>query len=160
MNDIHNEEASEESVSPEAALGRVMELSFLMAADMDAGQAKLGLTRARATIMWQLHHSGPTTQRALSDALKVTPRNITGLVDALEGGNFVVRTPHPTDRRAILVKLTDHGAQTAASMETGWHEFAGQLFGHLSGAELEAFLGTLDGVLERLRTVVARSLGA
>jgi DNA-binding MarR family transcriptional regulator len=80
---------------------------------------------------------------------------VTGLVDALEADGFVVRTKHPTDRRAILVKLTDRGKTTAESMEAGATEFADQLFGHLSGAELHTFVDTLDGVLERLRAVVA-----
>ncbi len=40
------------------------------------------------------------TQRALADALQVTPRNVTGLVDALADSGFVERAPHPTDRRA------------------------------------------------------------
>ena len=136
-----------------------MELSLLMQADIDAGMTKLGLSRARAAVLWQLLSQGPTTQRALSDALKVTPRNITGLVDGLEEGDFVVRTKHPTDRRAILVKLTDHGARTVESMSGGYGEFAEQLFGHLPDAELTALMSTLDSVVERLRVVVAETTG-
>jgi DNA-binding MarR family transcriptional regulator len=132
-----------------------MELAFLMQTDMENGLQALGLTRARATVMWQLHYGGPTTQRVLSDALKVTPRNVTGLVDALEADGFVVRTKHPTDRRATHDKLTDRGTTTTASMEAGAGEFADQLFGHLSEDELRTFVGTLDGVVGRLRQVVA-----
>ncbi|MEN3610618.1 MarR family transcriptional regulator [Plantactinospora sp. ZYX-F-223] len=42
----------------------------------------------------------------LSQALKCTPRNVTGLVDALEAAGFVARSAHPTDRRATVVSLT------------------------------------------------------
>ena len=50
-----------------------------------------GLTRARAAVIWQLQERGPVTQRTLSQALRVSPRNVTGLLDALEAGGYVTR---------------------------------------------------------------------
>ena len=44
-------------------------------------------------------------------------RNVTGLVDALEGAGFVTRSPHPTDRRATVVSLTPQGT----NLVTDWH---------------------------------------
>lgn len=78
-----------------------------MAEDLAAG----GLTRARATLMTQSHRLGPANQRALADALRVTSRNITGLVDGLVEAGPVARSRHPDDRRATLVSLTDAGAR-------------------------------------------------
>ena len=63
--------------------------------------------------MWLLHQHGPSTQRELAEALGVSARNVTGLVDALVETGFVTRGPHPTDRRATLVSLTAHGAEVA-----------------------------------------------
>ncbi|WP_163506106.1 MarR family winged helix-turn-helix transcriptional regulator [Fodinicola acaciae] len=150
MNRTHSEVA----VSSGQALGRLFALSELIQQDEAAGMARLKLSRARAAVLWELHHQGPLTQRRLSDALNVTPRNITGLVDALELDGFVVRTKHPTDRRAILVRLTGHGAETTKKMAEGAGRFADQLFGSVPADELEAFVRTLDGVIERLRHVV------
>ena len=48
--------------------------------DATRGVAKVGLTVPRVHLTWLLHHQGPQTQRALADALKVTPRNVTGLL--------------------------------------------------------------------------------
>ena len=45
----------------------------------------------------------------LSSALGVTARNITTIVDALEREGLLVRKPDPTDRRAILLELTEKG---------------------------------------------------
>ena len=42
--------------------------------DATRGVAKVGLTVPRVHLTWLLHHQGPQTQRALADALKVTPR--------------------------------------------------------------------------------------
>ncbi len=66
--------------------------------------------------VWLLHQNGPSTQRELAEALGVSARNVTGLVDALVETGFVRRGPHPTDRRATLVSLTDPGPRVA----DGW----------------------------------------
>jgi DNA-binding MarR family transcriptional regulator len=42
----------------------------------------------------------------LADALAVTPRNVTALVDGLEAEGLIRRVPHSTDRRVTLVELT------------------------------------------------------
>jgi DNA-binding MarR family transcriptional regulator len=41
--------------------------------------------------------------------LGVTPRNVTAIVDALEGMGLVARVPDPADRRAFKVQLTAAG---------------------------------------------------
>ena len=80
------------------ALGGLFEVAALLTGPMDEGIAAHGLSRARAEVIWRLHHLGPVTQRELSEALRCTPRNVTGLVDALEESGLVARAAHPTDR--------------------------------------------------------------
>jgi DNA-binding MarR family transcriptional regulator len=49
--------------------------------------------------------------------LGVTPRNVTAIVDALEGMGLVARVADPTDRRAFEVQLTAAGEdRTVAAM--------------------------------------------
>ena len=52
-----------------------------------------------------------TTTRSQDDSrtLKCTPRNVTGLVDALARAGFVERTAQPSDRRAVVVRLSASG---------------------------------------------------
>jgi MarR family len=80
-----------------------------------------------------------------------TPRNVTGLVDALEATGFVSRTPHPSDRRATLIQLTKKGVAAAGALATDQAEFARYLFGDLSQAELDRFLATAGKLPGRLR---------
>src|SRR5262245_26224940 len=68
-----------------------------------------GASPARTRLLGVLHCKGPQIMRGLSDALGVTPRNVTTLVDALEGEGLVRRLAVPTDRRATLVELTPRG---------------------------------------------------
>ena len=120
-----------------AALDRVLELALLVNADMTRGLAARGLTESRTRLLWELLQRGPSTQRELADALHVSPRNVTGLVDALVATGFVSREPHPSDRRATLVQFTEHGADVARSLERDQHEFARTLFAGMPKAQLD-----------------------
>jgi DNA-binding MarR family transcriptional regulator len=133
------------------ALERLFDLAVVLGDLMQRRLEELGLTPARAEVLWLLNRAGPLTQRELSQTLKCTPRNVTGLVDALEAAGFVTREPHPTDRRATLVTLTQHGQVVASGWSAEHRQGAGQLFGDTSGADLATFVATLDKVLARLR---------
>jgi DNA-binding MarR family transcriptional regulator len=124
---------------------------------MDGGLAARGLTRARAELLWRLGRQGPQTQRALSQLLQCTPRNVTGLVDALEAAGFVTREPHPSDRRATVVSLAKRGAAATARMESEYQEAAKALFVDLDPVDLEAFAMSIDRVLVRLHGRAAAS---
>jgi DNA-binding MarR family transcriptional regulator len=139
------------------AVGRLFELASLLAGTIDQGLAEGGLSRARAEVIWRLHQLGPVTQRELSEALRCTPRNVTGLVDALEAGGLVAREPHPTDRRATLVTLTGRGRGIAAEWQAGYRELAGRLFAEVDATEVAGFVATLDRVLDQLRDEDASS---
>lgn len=130
---------------------RLLEIALLLQQDMATSFAGTGLTAARAHLLWVLEHSGPSTQQALAAALDVTPRNVTGLVDALESHGFVERGPHPSDRRATLVRLTASGEQATAAMAADRQAIAARLVEGFPADRLERLAGDLDTLVERLR---------
>jgi DNA-binding MarR family transcriptional regulator len=136
------------------ALDRLFELAVRLGEAMQRDLAELGLTRPRSEVIWRLHHEGPMTQRELSEVLRCTARNVTALVDGLEAGGYVTRSPHPSDRRATFVGLTEQGTRTATSWTRDYRSLATSLFGELSPAELGSFVAGLDKVLVRLRQSV------
>jgi DNA-binding MarR family transcriptional regulator len=87
--------------------------------------------------------------------LDVSPRNITGLVDALVATGFVTREPHPTDRRATLVSLTARGRRMASQMVEGRGQLAELLFSEMSDQEFHGLVEGLAAVLVRLREELA-----
>ena len=97
--------------------------------------ARMGLTEARAHLIWELRKLGPCPQRTLAAALRVTPRAVTALVDGLVETGFVTREPCPTDRRATLVTFTELGRSTAQTLADSHRELARQLFSGMSAGE-------------------------
>lgn len=124
--------------------------------DMARANVVLGLTPARTHLLWELGQRGPVPQRVLAAALKVTPRAVTGLVDALVAQELVTREAHPTDRRATLVTLTARGETLVGRLKRDHKTLARALFASMPPDELESFSHSLAGVIDRLR----RHLGA
>ena len=140
--------------------GRLFELTIVLGELMEIGLAERRLSRARATVITSLHRDGPMKQRELSQLLGVTPRNVTGLVDALEAAGLVARRPHPGDRRATLVALTASGKRVAARLRTDDERFAEILFAGMSRKQREALRVGLDHVLSRLHAMRASARAA
>ncbi|MBW1956150.1 MAG: MarR family transcriptional regulator [Deltaproteobacteria bacterium] len=69
-----------------------------------------GLTGAQSAVLRTLFHQGPMSSADLSRWLYVTPSNITGIIDRLEKKTLVHRDRQPKDRRVVLIRLTEEGA--------------------------------------------------
>jgi DNA-binding MarR family transcriptional regulator len=132
------------------ALSLLLWVTTLMMEDMQRGLAGYGLTEARAHVLWELGKAERLTQRDLAQALEVTPRNVTALIDALEDTGFVRRTEHPTDRRAIIVVPTKKGQQTIARLQSEMTDFANLLFGKVGERDLRKFSDMLRHIGGRL----------
>jgi DNA-binding MarR family transcriptional regulator len=136
-------------------LDRVLELVVLLNDDMTQAIEALDLTPSRTHLLWELGQRGPVTQRVLAEALKVTPRAITGLVDALVVGGLVTREAHPTDRRATLVTLTAAGARLTRKLKRDHRALARALFAEMSRREFDSFERGLSDVITKLRAHLA-----
>jgi DNA-binding MarR family transcriptional regulator len=144
----------------DAALERLFEVTGVLTDSMGQELNHLKLTPSRAEIIWRLSRQGLMTQRELSEALRCTPRNITGLVDALQDLGLVTRQPHPNDRRATLVTLTDQGTETARQWYAGYQRLGEELFGDLDATELADLVAALDRILQRLRNPATDAIDA
>ena len=134
---------------------RLLEIALLIQEDLADSFAGTGLTPARTHLLWVLHHGGPSNQQSLAAALSVSPRNVTGLVDGLEAGGYVERRPHPTDRRATLVTLTEQGSRTMAAMVRDRQVIAASLVEGFGDDRLGRLDIDLTTIAERLQQLVA-----
>jgi DNA-binding MarR family transcriptional regulator len=132
------------------AFDRAFELAATLGDAMNQAFAERGLTTARAEVLHVMHHQGPLMQRQLAEALRCTPRHVTTLVDTLENTGLVHRGPHPTDRRATLVTLTDHGRQAAQRMDDERRQSASALLGNSTSRDLRGFITIAQQLLDHI----------
>jgi DNA-binding MarR family transcriptional regulator len=106
------------------------------------------LPLAQMAVLGRLDRGGPATVSALAGAERVRPQSMSQTVGELEGDGLVVRHPDPTDRRQLLVELTEAGVATLTDERRhreGW--LARAIAEDLSPAERAA----LEAALEPLR---------
>lgn len=139
-------------------LDRLLQIADLFQRDMTREYEGTPLSPARMGVLWTIHHRGPVPQHVIADTLDVTPRNITGLVDALEAAGFVKRVLDPTDRRARLVDLTAAGV---AVMERTVREHAdlnATLLAAVDEADRARVEAAIAAIADRLSELVAEAV--
>ncbi|GAB3633085.1 hypothetical protein GCM10027421_24380 [Microbacterium shaanxiense] len=141
-------------------LDRLLQIADLFQKDMARAFEGTGLTTSRVHLLWVLQHAGPSTQQALAKLCDVSPRNITGLVDGLERSGHVRRTPHPTDRRAVLVELTPDAVTTMARMQQEHVELNDTLTAAIAPEDRDAVQRGVAALADHLAALVAEAESA
>lgn len=77
--------------------------------------AEADLTVSQFGVLEALHHLGPLNQKALGKKLLKSGGNITLVIDNLEKSGWVERHEDPSDRRSMLIHLTDEGEKFITS---------------------------------------------
>ena len=85
----------------------------------------------------------PLAPNEIADRLIITRATVTGLLDTLERWDYVERTPHPTDRRKLLIQITDEGRQVAHDFRPVVHRHQQQWFDVLDEAEKQQLIDIL-----------------
>src|SRR5580693_8395450 len=97
------------------------QLSFAIMGLLERRAAEHDLSIAATRLLGVLRDREPTMNE-LARLLDLDKSSVTGLVDRAERRGLVIRVPSTTDRRAVLVSLTDDGralvSQAAACFET------------------------------------------
>ena len=135
-------------------LDRLLQIADLFQKDMARAFDGTGLTTSRVHLLWVLQHAGPSTQQALAKLCAVSPRNITGLVDGLERSGHVRRTPHPTDRRAVLVELTPSAVTTMTRMQREHVDLNETLTSAIAPEDRQAVERGITALVDRLSELV------
>ena len=138
-------------------LDRLLEVSELFQKDMARAFAGTPLTPSRTRVLWDLAANGPSAQHVLATRLEMSARNITGLVDALEAGSYVTRSPHPSDRRPIIVSLSASARQLMLDMQREHAELSAELLGVVDVADRDPLLRGITAITERLRELIAEA---
>jgi len=107
-----------------------------------------GLTVTQLRSLFLIANKGSTNFRKMAEALKVTPSNVTGIIDRLEDQGLVSRTQNPEDRREMTLQATDKGKALVFNLkEAGMKEMT-QILSLLSLAELSALAQGLSAFMK------------
>ena len=96
-----------------AAVTSLVRAQQIVMARVDEALKPSGLTFSRYELLMLLSFTktGALPMATASARLQVHPTSVTNTVDRLEAANLVKRVPHPSDRRATLIEITDAGRE-------------------------------------------------
>lgn len=106
----------DDAIHPEAAIAPgylVNHAARLFNRNVDAALRAHGLSLSLLGPILLLSWRGPMRQRDLVTASAIRQPAMVALLDKLEAGGLIVRTPAPDDRRAAIVALTAAGRDRA-----------------------------------------------
>ena len=97
----------------------------------------------------------PSPSHVIADRMLVTTASMTSLLDTLERRGLAVRLPHPSDRRKILVDVTDEGRRIVDHMLPIVHATATEAFSVLTEKERQVLIELLTKVRRQLSEMAA-----
>ena len=115
--------------------------------------ASIGLSEARARLIVTVSTAEPARMGKLADALGVSARSVTSMVDALERQGLLTREQDPDDRRATLLRLTEDSKTRMSLLHEAQRKLAEEL---LEPLNMEDRL-TLHRLLAELRDHAERN---
>ena len=82
----------------------------------------LGLTPGLLKALMSMRPGEPRPMKDLAGEWRCDASYVTSLVDGLEERGAVERRPHPADRRAKVIALTDKGERMRTELQARMHE--------------------------------------
>jgi DNA-binding MarR family transcriptional regulator len=92
----------------------------------------------------------PLPGHVIAERLLVSSASMTSLLDTLEGRGLVERLAHPTDRRKVLVRLTDEARGIVDRMLPTVHLAATEALADLTEGQREQLITSLAVIRARL----------
>lgn len=98
-----------------------------------------------------IKREGKITASQLGRKLDMEKGSLTTLIDSLEEMQYVTREPHATDRRKVLLALTQQGEHYFDKMITSHYKYLAEILQGQTDEEIGKFNANLQEVLGFLR---------
>jgi DNA-binding MarR family transcriptional regulator len=113
----------------------------------------LGITRSQARALVLLAERDALTAKDLLASIPVEPASMTRLLQDLEQRELIERKPHPTDRRAALLFITDLGRAAERQIAQAIEETDEALSSALTPDDRKDLNRLLDLLFRQLETL-------
>ncbi len=144
-------EARPDQLSPVDGLAQ---LSFLVHGTLERLAAEHDVSIVQTRLLGVLRDRMPTMNQ-LAKLLGLDKSSVTGLVDRAERRGLVARVPSTTDRRAVLVNLTEDGRSLASAISTRFEAEVSMMLDRLPPRDQQA----LTRIVSRLLVAHATDQG-
>ena len=114
-----------------------------------------GVVPPQEIVLLHLDEQGPVAQADLVHYLGRDRSTVTNTLQAMERAGLIERTPSPTDRRAMVVGLTEEGRRRIPGARAAWHRLEEVTTRGLTDAQRSALLRALAVVRDELDRALA-----
>jgi DNA-binding MarR family transcriptional regulator len=110
-------------------VAKVVRLNLLVTRALEDLTSKLGVSLADHLVLGVVRRSPDehTTASRICEVLRRTTGGMTLTIDRLEKAGWIARSADPTDRRRVLVTLTDAGRDLAIAVNDELHRWEDRL---------------------------------
>ena len=98
------------------------------------------------SVLSLVQHNPGITSRQLCTALGLLPPNLVGMLNKLEKRELIERLPHPSDRRAMGLHMTESGQSFMAQAEAAATELERDAVSKLTAHEQKTLLRLLQKI--------------
>lgn len=110
----------------------------------------LGVTRAQWWVIAHLSRRDGMVQTELATILDVGKASLGAVIDRLEKSGLIERRPHPSDRRAKSIFMTQKARDLVSQMQAAEREYNDLILRELSEADRDQLLLLLERVKDAL----------
>lgn len=117
--------------------------------------SQFGLTGPQLTVIKMLEQLGDLSLSSLSERIRAQNSTVTGIIDRMEREGLVRRERSTSDRRVVLIRLSEKGARLAQKIEVEPMEIFRSALSALSRDDVRDLLRILTKLQKRVRARVA-----
>ncbi len=115
----------------------------------DASVARAhGVSLAEMKAIDHIQAEGELTPRQLGERLSLSSGAVTAVIDRLERGGWVERSPHPRDRRSVVVRMSDQSMEAGARIYLPYSEALARAAAGLPATSRKAIADFLNAAAE------------
>jgi len=142
--------ASTESLRPVEAVRRFNRFYTRQIGLLQEGLLESPFSLTEARVLYEIAHHEQTTATHLADELGVDPGYLSRILRAFQRRGLLERRPSPSDRRQILVSLTDEGREAFAQLNAASQNEIRALLGPLSDPDQDRLVLAMHTISELL----------
>jgi len=117
----------------------------------DRQLSHIGMHRSQHRMLMFLSHcGGAVAQRRIAECMNISPAVVTVTLQTLEKAGYVCRRPSDTDRRTVLISLTEAGEEVVARTHKVLREMDDRAFSGFSDEEIVQYTAFASRIRENM----------